>query len=162
MSEAGTNKMKTVAIWMLALLLSSVLVEGMIPQPTVTVISYRRDPVCFNFFPKPAITVLWSPLDHFIISNPLSFNILFASFFFFLNEFSFRCKPYYHRFQLGINWRYYSITSRKRRFHSTIFRENRRREKIQQNTRRWTPADAWKRLVQTSPSSEQLFWVGYF
>ena len=99
---------------------------------------------------------------HYLISfNPLSLNVLFASFFFFLNEFSFRCKPYYHRFQLGINWRYYSITSRKRRFHSTIFRESCRREKIQQNTRRWTPADAWKRLVQKSPCSWQLFWVGF-
>ena len=44
--------------------------------------------------------------------------------FFFLNEFSFRCKPYYNRFQLSVNWRYYSITSRKRRFNSPILEKN--------------------------------------
>ena len=102
----------------------------------------------------------WS-LHYFVNLNPISLNVLFASFFFLMKEFSFRCKPYYHRFQLGMNWSYYSITSRKRRFNLTIFRGKCRRESIQQSTQRWTPADAWKRLVQKSPCSWQLFWVGF-
>ena len=102
----------------------------------------------------------WS-LHYFVNLNPISLNVLFASFFFLMKEFSFRCKPYYHRFQLGMNWSYYSITSRKRRFNLTIFRGKCRRESIQQSTQRWTPADAWKRLVQKSPCSWQLFWVSF-
>ena len=102
----------------------------------------------------------WS-LHYFVNFNPLSLNVLFASFFFLTKEFSFRCKPYYHRFQLGMNWSYYSITSRNRRFNLTILRGKCRRERIQQSTQRWTPADAWKRLVQKSPCSWQLFWVGF-
>ena len=98
----------------------------------------------------------WS-LQYFVNLNPISLNVLFASFFFLMKEFSFRCKPYYHRFQLGMNWSYYSITSRKRRFNLTIFRGKCRRESIQQSTQRWTPADAWKRLVQKSPCSWHLF-----
>ena len=108
---------------------------------------------CHNcFYDRPLITSVFCKFKSYLIKCSVCF-------FFLPHE---RVQfPYYHRFQLGMNWSNYSITSRKRRFKLTIFRGKCRRESIQQSTQRWTPADARKRLVQKSPCSWQLFWVGF-